>query len=616
MESLKALPNDSVVVENASGANLLKLPTELLTMVVEQIPRESRGSFALVHSRCRQFVHALQLEYVRFDASRISLAILDQLREEAKALQNDAPMNRLSIGCFVRGIAVSREPDSPINTADTIIEKESPESQLKKRSHESVGIGADNNAGFVETIAALISQKTVFPQLYSLTWEEINFLQPPCLQAVKSSTLQNLCIYNYDCREISIEEIPRDLTSLRCPLRRLILRLESSYDETPFEVRDICDRLLFPCASTLETLIWAGGRQHTSLDDCPISPTFASLSHLELSRFVISDRTLLHALIHDGLVSLAVSEFLGGPIFDFLKVRGHMPGLQSLVWQTNRVEKNALLSFLLANTHLSVLMIPRPVPRKVLDQEIMPMLASSFFNLTSLSLAWDSPDISCQALQDLSALAGLQQLHIRAKDRQGWRDEWLIDHKRMRSYLVKLQRLKKLVFTLDTYRIGPAMLAGTYYRYKDYKTAAGLDDGYTVEAYEQDHEHRMLQEATHLVAFCASAAMAASPLVVPNNVEARAIEPTPSTYNPSTDVVVNGGFYGYPSPPSYAPFNVTPAPGNPGCTYISNSYDLCQAVLLGDYNPNCFSCVYGDAGGSTTISQQVNYKSGSNYTVE
>lgn len=55
----------------------------------------------------------------------------------------------------------------------------------------------------------------------------------------------------------------------------------------------------------------------------------------------------------------------------------------------------------------------------------------------------------------------------------------------------------------------------------------------------------------------------------------------------NSDVVVNGAFYGYPNPPSYAPWTVEATGGQPGCKYL-NDYATCLGLnMFGGSDPNC-----------------------------
>ena len=59
----------------------------------------------------------------------------------------------------------------------------------------------------------------------------------------------------------------------------------------------------------------------------------------------------------------------------------------------------------------------------------------------------------------------------------------------------------------------------------------------------------------------------------------------------NSDVVINGGFYGFPDPPSYAPWVQAPNVGSPGCRYL-NGYTPCMGDnTFGSNDPNCLSVV-------------------------
>ncbi|KAL8795081.1 MAG: hypothetical protein Q9195_002378 [Heterodermia aff. obscurata] len=111
----------------------------------------------------------------------------------------------------------------------------------------------------------------------------------------------------------------------------------------------------------------------------------------------------------------------------------------------------------------------------------------------------------------------------------------------------------------------------------------------------------------------------ASAAVLPAQVQdldRRATTPAAPACTTNSDVVVNGAFYGYPNPPSYAPFTLTHTGGSPGCQYI-NGYTPCLASGgFGAADPNCFQCQYGATGGSDTISQQITFAPGCQYIVE
>lgn len=100
------------------------------------------------------------------------------------------------------------------------------------------------------------------------------------------------------------------------------------------------------------------------------------------------------------------------------------------------------------------------------------MLAQSFSNLMSLSLVWDSLQILCQAMDYISQITTLEQLHLSAGFQAGWRHDWPIDHQVMQKYLRNLPLLKNLAFSRDSYSNGLTVSCERYY----VDGIRGLDD--------------------------------------------------------------------------------------------------------------------------------------------
>lgn len=71
------------------------------------------------------------------------------------------------------------------------------------------------------------------------------------------------------------------------------------------------------------------------------------------------------------------------------------------------------------------------------------------------------------------------------------------------------------------------------------------------------------------------------------DLEPRATTPVTPACTADSDVVVNGGFYGYPNPDTYAPFKLGPKVGSPGCQYV-HGYTPCLGTLgFGASDPDC-----------------------------
>jgi hypothetical protein len=64
-----------------------------------------------------------------------------------------------------------------------------------------------------------------------------------------------------------------------------------------------------------------------------------------------------------------------------------------------------------------------------MKRQILPVLVDSFYQLTSLSLVFPGTIISIQALQAISQIRTLQQVHISSGNQAGWRQTWPVDHR-------------------------------------------------------------------------------------------------------------------------------------------------------------------------------------------
>ena len=98
--------------------------------------------------------------------------------------------------------------------------------------------------------------------------------------------------------------------------------------------------------------------------------------------------------------------------------------------------------------------MPSPVPNHILEDEVLPLLGGYFSSLTSLNLVWRDPESSCSALDMISRIKALEQLHLSAGEQLDWKLNWLIDHELMQSYLPSLPLIKKLAFSQDSLTMG------------------------------------------------------------------------------------------------------------------------------------------------------------------
>ena len=180
---------------------------------------------------------------------------------------------------------------------------------------------------------------------------------------------------------------------------------------------------------------------------------------------------------------------------EFFDRRGRVPALKIFVWSSSHLPDSQSLTFLEANHQIIKLSIPRAASATLLEDRVLPLLAQSFSNLTSLSLVWDSLKIPDQAMEHISQIETLEQLHLSAGYQSGWRHDWLIDHQIMRKYLHNLPMLGKIAFSRDSYSNGFMASCERYYvdgwrRFED-----ALDENHTKETFEEDHRQWILQVA-------------------------------------------------------------------------------------------------------------------------
>ncbi|KAF6219669.1 hypothetical protein HO133_004138 [Letharia lupina] len=180
------------------------------------------------------------------------------------------------------------------------------------------------------------------------------------------------------------------------------------------------------------------------------TPQFPRLRSLKLQTVLFSDYSMLDALLEGDLRELEVDPGHDSLYSEFFEQRGTMPALTTLVWD-GKIKADQSLSFLQANTQLSKLSFQWEAPGVFLETRLLPLLTKSFRHLTSLSLKWEGDSIPGSALEAISSLEILQQLHLSAGHQHGWRYSWFIDHALMRSRLKKLTSLRRMAFTRDIY---------------------------------------------------------------------------------------------------------------------------------------------------------------------
>ncbi|KAL8722602.1 MAG: hypothetical protein Q9181_007447 [Wetmoreana brouardii] len=234
-------------------------------------------------------------------------------------------------------------------------------------------------------------------------------------------------------------------------------------------------------------------------------PPLPSLRHLRLSSLLFFTKYpttyLLDNLVHDGIVSLdfdfdpkVFSQKFERNSFYFGN-RGHIEALQTLVWRVPKTVALHSIALLQANTQLLKLRIPNPMSERALNEQLLPLIARSFTMLTSLSLAWDSEVIVEKALECISTVTTLKQIHLSAGDQFGEFSGcdtvyyWEINHQIIRKHFASLSSLRRLAFSRDTYHVHGIPDCRFYYTrgWFDGDIFFGEEDAAQRTKFEDDH---------------------------------------------------------------------------------------------------------------------------------
>lgn len=204
---------------------------------------------------------------------------------------------------------------------------------------------------------------------------------------------------------------------------------------------------------------------------------------------------LLEALVQDKLcyLDIGMSEC---PVFiEFLKCRGSVSSLETLVWGGNRLIPPPI-AFLQANPQITTLALPSSIIRSTLSERIIPLLSKWFSNLSSLYLTWEGVFIPESDLDMISCINTLKQIHLSAGDQHGGHHDWIIDHKSLQQYLGRLPLLQTMAFSRDGYDNDFSSEEFGWY-YSNGRTY-GVGNEQENE-WERGHRQRMLDEAKKYV---------------------------------------------------------------------------------------------------------------------
>ncbi|MCJ1293647.1 hypothetical protein MMC34_005202 [Xylographa carneopallida] len=306
---------------------------------------------------------------------------------------------------------------------------------------------------YIVAVQALMSNLNILPHLSVLSWVERLDVPPSILHSIVCSSIQHLLIDHIHVVQQGFKmEMPIVLASPVWSLRALDV---DSYQETP-DVKEgirypVLKSILYFCSATLESLTLriygiSDSLQGRQCSEPSIYDTldFPRLRYLTLDIVGLQDSSFLRAIVSDRLHALELDTNDQPITIQFIRKRGAIPSLHTLVWPTIFPEESGLLDFLRDNTQISKLDFPGCFENSFTETQLLPLLASSFTRLTSLSLGWDRASISLSTLEIISTLQSLQQFCIFVGSEYYPMPDWLPRHQSMRSYLGQLTNLRKL----------------------------------------------------------------------------------------------------------------------------------------------------------------------------
>ncbi|KAF2199497.1 hypothetical protein GQ43DRAFT_473597 [Delitschia confertaspora ATCC 74209] len=226
----------------------------------------------------------------------------------------------------------------------------------------------------------------------------------------------------------------------------------------------LLSKLLHLASPQLESLAWEcihiPGKP-VLLEDCVDgAPFFPRLQDLKIEFNTPYHPAWLPVLIQPGerspLRHLEMDIGAGLKPAMFFHECGTLPHLETLVWSNIR-EKDLefafppLKAFLEANSQIRKFRLSWPAPSEFLGRQLLPLICSSFHNLTSLSLIWKEENIPYDALDQIATLRNLEQLWLSAGEQRGCEYTWAIDHVAICSRVQQLLKLRRLAFSRDTY---------------------------------------------------------------------------------------------------------------------------------------------------------------------
>ncbi|KAI1741691.1 hypothetical protein F4680DRAFT_414760 [Xylaria scruposa] len=467
---------------------LFTIPREILCLIIGYVASDKMdlASLALVNSTCRQLARSCQFNYLHIDYSPTALKILAMLQGEA--LQRYRSSDRMtvssSLGACVRQLKVDTGNYWP---------------RLKSMLPPDF-IGASAGPDEKEVERARCISSTLGEFINHLYW-------PAALQIISTlPNLQSLCVSGcatddglVDCLTgLSIRNLELKGDLLRIPntrtkqnsyplgntLETLILETSWEIDFSPnnpnstrLDASGFYRTLLASCCSNLRRLEFSHRRANPfknfkmpgiiELTDMPLSfyMEFPKLKTLHIGSFTLVDAQVVSCLVREGLTSLGIP--YDNDTSQFLSEIGQIHSLDTISLECFEATGATLTRFIEANTQIRSLAVSWTV-----DAFLGRIIQSLHYHgkLKRLSLAWRETEIPETSLEKVSLLSSIEILHLSAGDQSGWPHNWFVDHDKIKTYVSRLSKLRRLIITRDTYPLPPDDVAlfepGRYYDFR------------------------------------------------------------------------------------------------------------------------------------------------------
>lgn len=440
-----------------SDARIFRLPFEVLGYILQQVDSSSLASLALVNRDCLQLARSRQFASVLLDYSDSSLALISKLLSEGREAEQIAQGSTVqpSLGACIRRITVATNPGWITYRHQVSLSAEFVDGNRETQQQLIADANQAYFGDYLLKLQEIFSSRNILPHVELLDWEDAIEIPRALFNALASSTIQHLKLFRVVINEEFGIELPSKLVSRGWPLQTLHLEIIWNFFKAEKgSVSPLCASILRLCAPTLISLTWKSIAIHDRLSlkiDSSDLPQFPSLRKLKIGHFEFADSSSLNALLGSNL-RLLIADTEGSAIHkECFQKRGTIRSLESFAWESFNIRADHPLDFLLANTQLSRLAVSYPTPPAFLENELLPLLSSSFTSLRSLSLKWQGTIIPDSALEIISTIKSLEQIHLSAGFQHGWRHDWLIDHEAMRRHLILLPNLKRIAFSRDSY---------------------------------------------------------------------------------------------------------------------------------------------------------------------